>query len=78
MAFTKEEKQELLKVSFVWEKVISRFEEVWYDSFEKLRSIDSSSLCELIGEYLNSSCYKNSPQARKAISWAIECAKNNV
>lgn len=73
--FSKKEKQLLLAVPYVWEKVISRLEEVWYDSFAALSEVETESLLELLSGYLNSTCYKNSPQARKSISWAIECAK---
>ncbi len=78
MSFTQKEKELLLDVPYVWNIVIQRLEEVWYDSCEKLTSISLDSLLELLASHLNASCYKNSPQARKSIQWVIECAENNI
>ena len=73
MPFLKEEKEELLKVKFVGETVIKRFEQIGIDSLEKL----SNSSVEEITDILGSSCWKNSPQAKKAVQNAIDFAKNN-
>ena len=70
MAFSKEEKEELLKVKYVGETVIKRFEQIGIDSLEKL---SNSSVEEIT--ILGSSCWKNSPQAKKAVSNAIEFAR---
>ena len=73
MPFLKEEKEELLKVKYVGETVIKRFEQIGIDSLEKL----SNSSVEEITDILESTCWKNSPQAKKAVFNAIEFAKEN-
>jgi hypothetical protein len=71
MPFLKEEKEELLKVKYVGETVIKRFEQIGIDSLEKL----SNSSVEEITDILESTCWKNSPQAKKAVSNAIEFSR---
>ncbi|RXK06032.1 helix-hairpin-helix domain-containing protein [Halarcobacter bivalviorum] len=75
MAFSKEEKQKLLEVKFVGETVIRRFEQIGIDSLETLSKNSVEEITDIVSDVLNSSCWKNSPQARKAVQNAINFAK---
>jgi len=78
MPFSKEEKQELLKVKFVGEVVIKRFEQIGIDSLEKLSKSKVEEITDIISDILGSSCWKNSPQSKKAVSNAINFAKEYI
>ncbi|AXH12077.1 helix-hairpin-helix domain-containing protein [Halarcobacter bivalviorum] len=75
MAFSKDEKEMLLKVKFVGETVISRFEQIGIDSLETLSKSSVEEITDIVSDILGSSCWKNSPQARKAVQNAINFAK---
>ena len=75
MLFSKEEKEELLKVKFVGETVIKRFEQIGIDSFEKLSNSSVEEVTDIVSDILGSSCWKNSPQAQKAVQNTIDFAK---
>ena len=73
MGFSKEQKEELLTVKYVGEKVVKRFEQIGINSLEDL----AKSSVEEITDILGSTCWKNSPQAKKAVQNAIDFAKNH-
>ena len=75
MAFSKEEKEELLKVKFVGETVIKRFEQIGIDSLEKLSNSTVKEITDIVSDILGSSCWKSSPQAKKAVFNAIEFSR---
>ena len=75
MPFLKEEKEELLKVKYVGETVIKRFEQIGIDSLEKLSNSSVEEITGIVSDILGSSCWKNSPQAKKAVSNAIEFSR---
>lgn len=75
MAFSKEEKEELLKVKFVGETVIKRFEQIGIDSLEKLSNSSVEEITDIVSDILGSTCWKNSSQAKKAVLNAILFAK---
>ena len=77
MSFKKEEKIELLKLKYVGETVIKRFEQIGIDSLEKLSKSSVDEITDIVSDILGSSCWKNSPQAKKAVQNAINFAKNN-
>ncbi len=72
MPFLKEEKEELLKVKYVGETVIKRFEQIGIDSLEKLSNSRVEEITGIVSDILGSTCWKNSPQAKKDVSNAIE------
>lgn len=74
MAFTEQEKEALLEVKGVGATVIKRFEEIGIDSFELLKDAEYEAIAETVAEMLNTTCWKNSPQAKAAINGAIERA----
>jgi hypothetical protein len=57
MAFLKEEKEELLKVKFVGETVIKRFEQIGIDSLEKLSNSSVEEITDIVSDILGSSCF---------------------
>ncbi|RXJ54138.1 helix-hairpin-helix domain-containing protein [Candidatus Marinarcus aquaticus] len=76
MPFSKEEKQKLLEVKFVGETVIRRFEQIGIDSLEALSKSSVDEITDIVSDILGSSCWKNSPQAKKAVQNAIDYAKS--
>ncbi|QKF81832.1 helix-hairpin-helix domain-containing protein [Halarcobacter ebronensis] len=76
MPFSKEEKQKLLEVKFVGETVIKRFEQIGIDSLEVLSKSSLEEITDIVSDILGSSCWKNSPQAKKAVQNAIGYAKS--
>ena len=74
MAFSIKEKEALLALKGVGPTVVKRFEEIGIDSFEKLSKYQSNEIAEMVASMLRTTCWKNSPQAKAAISAAIERA----
>jgi hypothetical protein len=77
MPFPIEEKNELLKVKFVGETVIKRFEQIGINNLDELSKSSVEEITYIVSDILGSSCWKNSPQAKKAVQNAIDFAKNN-
>lgn len=68
MAFQKEQKEELLKVKYVGETVVKRFEQIGINSLEDLAKSNVEEITDIVSDILGSSCWKNSPQAKKSCS----------
>jgi ribosomal protein S13 len=77
MAFTQEEKQALLALKGVGETIIKRLEQINIDSYEKLSQSSVEEITEIVSDILNTTCWKNSPQAKSAIDNAITFAKEH-
>lgn len=75
MGFSKEEKSALLELKGVGPTVVKRFEEIGINSFQELKEYQAEDIAEMVASMLNTTCWKNSPQAKSAISAAIERAK---
>ena len=75
LAFSESEKLALLEVKGVGITVISRLEEIGIDSFEKLSAHNVEEIVNRVASMLRTTCWKNSPQAKAAISAAIERAR---
>ena len=71
MAFTKEEREELLAIKWVGNTFIDRLEEMGFWSVEKLKNTSTEQIVTHWAEITWSSCYKNSPQAKNAAQNAI-------
>jgi len=78
MPFTKDETAALLAVKGVGATVIQRFEEIGIDSFAVLKTYQAEDITHMVASMLGTSCWKNSPQAKAAITAAIERAKEGV
>jgi predicted flap endonuclease-1-like 5' DNA nuclease len=75
MSFSKEERDALLQLNGVGPTVVKRFEEIGINSFQELRQYQAEDIAEMVAGMLNTTCWKNSPQAKSAISAAIDLAK---
>jgi predicted flap endonuclease-1-like 5' DNA nuclease len=75
MAFSQEERDALLALKGVGPTVIKRLEEIGIDSFPLLAESHVDVIADMVASMLRSSCWKNSPQAKSAISAAISRAR---
>ncbi|PIT28500.1 hypothetical protein BGI37_02785 [Snodgrassella alvi] len=78
MAFNATEKAALLTVKGIGEKVILRLEQMGIDSLAKLAQANPQDITEQAASLVGSSCWKNSPQAKAAISMAVDFAQKSV
>ncbi|ORF06349.1 helix-hairpin-helix domain-containing protein [Snodgrassella alvi] len=78
MAFTETEKAALLTVKGVGEKVIMRLEQMGIDSLDKLALANPQDITEQAASLVGSSCWKNSPQAKAAVTKAVDFARGKV
>ncbi|SQH12529.1 Pathogenicity locus [Providencia heimbachae] len=75
MAFSESEKQLLLSVKGVGPMVISRLEQMGFSSLAQLSEASYDEILISGAALTGSSCWKNSPQAKKAVEGAIAAAK---
>lgn len=75
MAFSESEKQILLAVKGVGPMVISRLEQMGFSSLAQLSEASYDEILISGAALTGSSCWKNSPQAKKAVEGAILAAK---
>lgn len=75
MAFSESEKQVLLAVKGVGPMVISRLEQMGFSSLAQLSEASYDEILISGAALTGSSCWKNSPQAKKAVEGAILAAK---
>ncbi|MBP6121781.1 MULTISPECIES: Pathogenicity locus [Providencia] len=75
MAFSESEKQLLLSVKGVGPMVISRLEQMGFSSLAQLSEASYDEILISGAALTGSSCWKNSPQAKKAVEGAIATAK---
>ncbi|WP_239364445.1 helix-hairpin-helix domain-containing protein [Snodgrassella communis] len=68
----------LLTVKGVGEKVILRLEQMGIDSLAKLAQTNPQDITEQAASLVGSSCWKNSPQAKAAISMSVDFARRNI
>ena len=73
--FSDEERAVLLAVKGVGATVVARLEQLGFQSLEQLAQAEPMDIVSQASAMLGSSCWRNSPQARAAISGAIEAAK---
>ncbi len=78
MRFTENEKQVLLSTKGVGPKVVERLEQMGIHSLEALAYADASEVLTRGAELTSSTCWKNSPQAKKAIQSAIQAALSHI
>lgn len=74
MAFPAEERTALLALKGVGPTVIARLEQMGIDSLAELSQSDVSDILAQASAALGSTCWKNSPQARAAITAAVALA----
>ena len=75
MPFSESEKAILLNVKGVGAKVIERLEQMGFTSLPQLANADVNNILEHGANITGSTCWKNSPQAKNAITSAIQVAQ---
>ncbi|MDO9431799.1 MAG: helix-hairpin-helix domain-containing protein [Pseudomonadota bacterium] len=75
MAFPAHERTILLAVRGVGPTVVQRLEELGVEDLATLAQQDATALCLAASAQLGSTCWRNSPQARAAITGAIDAAR---
>lgn len=78
MPFPSHERELLLKVKGVGPTVLQRLEQAGITSLQSLAEADAGEVVTWISQELGSTCWRNSPQARAAISSAITAARAHV
>jgi hypothetical protein len=73
--FSPAERAVLLAVKGVGPIVIQRLEEFGISDLKSLAGQKADTLCSEISHRLGSTCWRNSPLARKALEGAIEAAR---
>jgi predicted RecB family nuclease len=73
--FSAAERQKLLAVKGVGPTVVMRLEQMGYENLAHLAKANALDIVSNAAKLLGSTCWKNSPQARAAISGAIDAAK---
>lgn len=76
--FDKEARAVLLSVKGVGETVIARFEQLGIATLPDLAGQDEEDLRGRIAALLGSSCWRNSPQAKRAVQGAIAAARKST
>lgn len=75
MAFAAHERTILLAVKGVGPTVVRRLEELGVEDLATLARQEATALCLAASAQLGSTCWRNSPQARAAITGAIDAAR---
>jgi hypothetical protein len=75
MSFPEHEKQLMLSLKGVGEKVILRLEQAGFSSLKELQSANVDDVTIQISHLLQSTCWCNSPQARASIQAILDLAK---
>ena len=75
MPFSTDERNALLALKGVGPMVLTRLEEMGYDSLALLAAADMQHIVAQAAAITRSTCWKNSPQARAAITAVIELAQ---
>lgn len=78
MAFSEKEREALLSLKGVGPTVLKRFEEIGIDSFSELADQETNAIAEMVASMLGTTCWKNSSQAKAAISAAIIRAQQGL
>lgn len=78
MPFPPSERKALLALKGIGSTVITRLEQMGYESLTSLAKANSLDILAKGAQMTGSSCWKNSPQARAAIETAISFAKTKV
>lgn len=76
MAFPANERAALLAVKGVGPTVVDRLEQIGIDSLAALAATKPEDIVAQVAAMLGASCWKNSPQARRAIADAVAAARH--
>lgn len=76
MPFSEEEKRSLLSQKGIGATILKRLEEMGLDDVKILAATNPDFILQRGAEITGSTCWRNSPQARKAIETAVNWAKD--
>ena len=76
MPFSEDEKRSLLSQKGIGETILTRLEEMGLDDVKILATTNPDFILQRGAEITGSTCWRNSPQARKAIETAVNWAKD--
>ncbi len=76
--FSEPERDILLAIKGVGPAFVARLEELGIGSLAQLAQQDALDICSRVSGALGSTCWKNSPIARKAVNSAIAVAQENT
>lgn len=74
MGFSLSERERLLALKGVGETVVSRLEQIGFSSLSELAGQDHAAITLQISQMMGSTCWHNSPMARRAITDVIALA----
>jgi hypothetical protein len=74
MGFAAQEREKLLALKGVGETVISRLEQIGFSSLSELTDQDPAAITRQISQMMGSTCWHNSPMARRAVTDVIALA----
>lgn len=74
MGFSEADRARLLQVKGVGPRVVERLEQIGFSSLADLAAADPDAVVHGIAGQLGTTCWRNSPQARRAIADAIAAA----
>lgn len=77
MAFSDVEREQLLALKGVGPLVVTRLEQIGIDDFSALAESDVEKVLADISAMLGATCWRNSPQARRAIESAVALARQS-
>ena len=75
MPFSEDEKRSLLSEKGIGATILKRLEEMGLDDVKILAATNPDFILQRGAEITGSTCWRNSPQARKAIETAVNWAK---
>ena len=75
MSLSEEEKRSLLSQKGIGATILKRLEEMGLDDVKILTATNPDFILQRGAEITGSTCWRNSPQARKAIETAVNWAK---
>lgn len=77
MSLTARERDILLAAKGVGPKVVERLEQLGYQTLSQLAQANAGDITRQLAAMLGTTCWRNSPQARAAITNAIEAARQD-
>jgi predicted flap endonuclease-1-like 5' DNA nuclease len=77
LRFSDADRAVLLAVKGVGPTVVARLEQLGFESLQQLADAEPADIVAQASAMLGSTCWRNSPQARAAITGAIDAAKQH-
>ena len=75
MGFPHDEREQLLTLKGVGHTVIARLEQIGFSSLLQLVDEDPAVITRQVSQLMGSTCWHNSPQARRAVAAVVDLAR---